>query len=64
MDQHLLIVRADASSTRDVIDGLRNRGYTVVAISNFELAVDPALAENFDLIVIEHSQSRLNALEI
>src|SRR5438105_14474764 len=64
MDHHLLVVRADASSIKDIIDGLRDRGYTVVTISNFELTVDPALAENFDLIVVEHSQSRINALEI
>ena len=65
MDQHLLVVRADASSIiKDMIDGLRDRGYTVVAISKFELAVDPALAEHFDLIIVEHSQNRINALEI
>ena len=64
MDRHLLVIRADASSIRNVIEGLRDRGYTVVTISNFELTVDPALAENFDLIIVEHAQNRINALEI
>jgi len=64
MDQHLLVVRTDGSSIKEIIEGLRDRGYTVVTISNFELAVDPALAENFDLILLEHSQSQINALEI
>src|SRR2546429_5397020 len=64
MDQHLLVIRADASSIKGMIDGLRDRGYTVVTISNFEMAVDPALAENFDLIIVEHSQNRIGALEI
>jgi len=64
MDRHLLVIRADASSVRNVIDGLRNRGYTVVTVSNFELTVDPTLAENFDLIIVEHAQNRINALEI
>jgi len=64
MDQHLLVIRADASSIKGMIDGLRDRGYTVVTISNFEMAVDPALEENFDLISVEHSQNRIGALEI
>ena len=64
MDQHLLVIRADASSIKGMIDGLRDRGYTVVTISNFEMAVDPSLAENFDLIIVEHSQNRIGALEI
>ena len=64
MDHHLLVVRADASAIKDIIDGLRDRAYSVVPISTFELAVDPALAKNFDLIVVEHSENRINALEI
>src|SRR5207249_10805845 len=64
MDRNLLVIRADASSVRNVIDGLRDRGYTVITLSNFELTVDPTLSENFDLIIVEHAQNRINALEI
>src|SRR5437879_8048827 len=64
MDRHLLVIRPDASSIRNVIDGLRDRGYAVVAVSDFELTVDPTLAENFDLIIVAHAQNRINALEI
>src|SRR5437879_10381871 len=64
MDRHLLVIRPDASSIRNVIDGLRDRGFAVVAVSDFELTVDPTLAENFDLIIVAHAQNRINALEI
>src|SRR3989442_8229748 len=64
MDHHLLVVRADASAIKDIIDGSRDRAYSVFPIPTFELAVDPALAENFDLIIVEHSQNRIDALEI
>ncbi|HYR44486.1 MAG TPA: response regulator transcription factor [Terriglobia bacterium] len=64
MDQHLLLIREDASSMRHVTDVLRERGYTVATVSNFEFAIDPGFAENFDLIVVDHSEPRLNALNI
>jgi two-component system, OmpR family, alkaline phosphatase synthesis response regulator PhoP len=64
MDQHLLVIREDASSTKEVTEVLRGRGYTVATVSNFEFAVDPAVAENFDLIVVDHSNPRLNAMDI
>src|SRR5438309_928743 len=64
MDQHLLVIREEASSIRHVTDVLRERGYTVAAISNFEFAIDPGFAENFDLIVLDHSEPRLNAMDI
>jgi two-component system, OmpR family, alkaline phosphatase synthesis response regulator PhoP len=64
MDQHLLVIREDASSTKEVTEVLRGRGYMVATVSNFEFAVDPAVAENFDLIVVDHSNPRLNAMDI
>ena len=64
MDQHLLVIREDASSMRHLTDVLRERGYTVATVSNFELAVDPGFAENFDLIVVDHSEPRMNAMNI
>jgi two-component system alkaline phosphatase synthesis response regulator PhoP len=64
MDQHLLVIREDASCIRDVTDVLRDRGYTVATVSNFEFAIDPGVAENFDLIVVDHSDPRLNAMNI
>jgi two-component system alkaline phosphatase synthesis response regulator PhoP len=64
MDHHLLLIRDDVYSIRYVIDLLRNRGYTVATASNFEFTTDPGLADNFDLIVIDHAGPRLNAMEI
>jgi len=64
MDQHLLVIREDAASIRHVTDVLRDRGYTVATVSNFEFAIDPGVAENFDLIVVDHSEPRLNAMNI
>src|SRR5436853_4567758 len=64
MDPHLLVIREDAASIRPVTDVLRNRGYTVATVSNFEFAIDPGVAENFDLIVVDHSEPRLNAMDI
>src|SRR5207237_601680 len=64
MDQHLLVIREDASSMRHLTDVRRERGYTVATVSNFEFAIDPGFAENFDLIVVDHSEPRLNAMNI
>ena len=58
MDHHLLLIRDDVWSIRYVIDLLRNRGYTVATASNFEFTTDPGLADNFDLIVIDHAGPR------
>jgi len=64
MDQHLLVIREDPASIRQVTDVLRERGYTVATLSNFEFAIDPGVAESFDLIVVDHSEPRLNAINI
>jgi two-component system, OmpR family, alkaline phosphatase synthesis response regulator PhoP len=64
MDQHLLLIKDDVSSIRHIAEALRGQGYTVVTASKFEFEAEPGLADSFDLIVIDHSEPRLNAMEI
>ncbi|HLH31611.1 MAG TPA: response regulator transcription factor [Terriglobia bacterium] len=64
MDQNLLVIRDDARSMRPVTDALKAQGYKIAAVSNFEFNVDPAVAADFDLILIDHSEPRLNAIDI
>jgi DNA-binding response OmpR family regulator len=64
MDQRLLIIKDGIRSGSPVTDALRTRGFAVTTASDFELAVDPALADSFDLILIDHSETRVNATEI
>jgi two-component system, OmpR family, alkaline phosphatase synthesis response regulator PhoP len=63
-DQQLLLIKDDTCSIRSIAEALRNQGYTVVMVSKFEFIADPGLADHFDLIVIDHSEPRLNAMEI
>src|SRR6185503_950384 len=63
MDHHLLLIRDDVRAIRYIIDALEDR-YTVVGGSRSEVGADPGLADSFDLIVIDHSEPRLNALDI
>src|ERR1051325_4438265 len=64
MDQHLLLIKDDVCSVRHIVDALQGQGYTVVTASKFEFVAEPGLADTFDLIVIDHSEPRLNAMEI
>ncbi|HYR90144.1 MAG TPA: response regulator transcription factor [Terriglobia bacterium] len=64
MDHHLLFIRDDVWSIRYVIELLRDRGYTVTTASNFEFAADPGLADSFDLLLIDHAEPRVNAMDI
>jgi len=64
MDYHLLLIRDDIPSTRRVTEALQGRGYSVAAASRSLFATDPAIAESFDLIVIVHSEPRINAMDI
>ena len=64
MEHHLLLIRDDAVSIRPLKEALKDRGYTVAAASHIEIDSDPGLAESFDLIVIDHSKPRTNAMEI
>src|SRR5579862_6155701 len=64
MDQNLLFIRDDAGSMRHVTDALQAHGYSVATRSNSEFSLDPAYAADFDLILIDHSEPEINALEI
>lgn len=64
MDQNLLLIRDDAGSMRHVTDALQAHGYSVATRSNSEYSLDPAFAGEFDLILIDHSEPEVNALDI
>jgi two-component system alkaline phosphatase synthesis response regulator PhoP len=64
MDHQLLFIREDIRTSRYVAESLEGRGYRVVTASWLEFNADPALADSFDLIVIDHSEPRLNAMDI
>jgi len=64
MDYHLLLIRDDVSSMRPLMEALRGRGYTVAIASTFEFVTDPGFADNFDLIVIDHSEHGINAMDV
>ena len=64
MDHQLLLIRDDVESVRQLSAALERQGYAVVTASRFEFGTDPGLAESFDLIVIDHCEPRLNAMDI
>jgi two-component system alkaline phosphatase synthesis response regulator PhoP len=64
MNHRLLAVEDRARTERSVTDVLRNWGYTVATASNFDSAAGAGLADDFDLIIINHSEPRINAMEI
>jgi len=64
MDYHLLLIREDIPSTKHVTEALKDRGYSVAAASRSRFATDPGIADSFDLIVIDHSEPRINAMDI
>ena len=64
MNHNLLLIRDDVHSMRYVTEALRGRGYTVATASQFEFGTDPALADHFDLILIDHSERRIDAMDI
>jgi len=64
MSPSLLAVENPAGVERTAGDALRGWGYTVLTARSFDLAVDAALAEAFDLIIINHSEPRINAMEL
>jgi len=64
MNHHLLLIRDDVDSIRQLQEALRSRGYTVATASKFEFVTDPDFANNFDLIVIDHSEPRIIAMDI
>jgi two-component system alkaline phosphatase synthesis response regulator PhoP len=64
MDHRLLVIKNGSCSIADVTEALRHRGYSVATASEFEVTVDPAFAENFDLIVIDHCEPHVSAIDI
>jgi two-component system alkaline phosphatase synthesis response regulator PhoP len=64
MDHYLLLIRDDVYSIRHLTEALRSRGYAVATASKFEFVTDPGFADNFDLIVIDHAEPRINAMDI
>jgi DNA-binding response OmpR family regulator len=63
MDHQLLFIREDIRASRYVSDALQGRGYRVATASRLEYNADPDLVESVDLIVIDHSEPRLNAMD-
>jgi DNA-binding response OmpR family regulator len=63
MDHHVLLINDDDSMKR-VAEALRGRGYTVAMASGFEFVTDPGFAQTFDLIVVDHSEHWLNAMDV
>jgi two-component system alkaline phosphatase synthesis response regulator PhoP len=64
MDHHLLAIEDRRSTERSVSDLLRGWGYQVATASSDSDAIEIGLADSIDLIVINHSEPRINALEI
>ena len=55
MDQ-LLLIREDIRTSQYVADSLQRRGYSVAVASGSEFDANPALADSFDLILIDHKR--------
>ena len=64
MDHHLLAIEDRRSTERSVTDLLRGWGYLVATASSNNDAIEIGLADNVDLIVINHCEPRINALQI
>src|SRR5215831_3676031 len=65
MDRNVLLIRNnDDHSMRSITETLQAQGYTVAARSNLEFAVDPFASADFDLILIDHSEPLVDAIEI
>src|SRR6516164_3236104 len=64
MDQNLLLIRDDVGAMRPITDALQSRGYSIATRSNFEFSIDPGFAADFDLILIDHSEPKVNAIDI
>jgi two-component system alkaline phosphatase synthesis response regulator PhoP len=49
---------------RSVADALQTHGYSVASLSNNEFADDPGIAGDYDLILIDHAEPQVNAIDI
>jgi DNA-binding response OmpR family regulator len=64
MGNHLLAIEDRRSTDRSVADLLREWGYGVATASNNTDAIEIGLADNIDLIIINHSEPQINAIQI
>jgi DNA-binding response OmpR family regulator len=64
MNHRLLAVEDRTCNESSVADVLRNWGYTVATASTFDFAAGAGLADDFDIIIINHCDRRINAIEI
>src|SRR4029077_16291944 len=64
MDHRLLAIEDHRCPEANVTDLLREWGYTVASAFNHTSAVETALAEKTDLIIINHCEPRINAIQI
>jgi|SRR5579862_9960727 len=64
MEHHLLAIEDRRTTERSVTDLLRGWGYLVATASSNSDAIETGLADTVDLIVINHSEPRINALQI
>jgi DNA-binding response OmpR family regulator len=64
MDHHLLAIEDRLSTERSVTDLLRDWGYRVATASSNSDGIETGLAGNIDLIIINHCEPRINAMQI
>src|SRR5438552_185892 len=64
MGNHLLAIEDRRSTDRSVADLLREWGYGVATASSNTDAIEIGLADNIDLIIINHSEPHINAIQI
>jgi DNA-binding response OmpR family regulator len=64
MDHRLLVIEDRQSNERSVTDLLRGWGYCVATVSSSTDAIEAGLADNADLILINHCQPGINGIQI
>ncbi len=64
MDHRLLAIEDCHSAEAGVTELLRDWGYCVLTASTNSAAVETVLADNTDLVIINHCEPRINAMEI
>jgi two-component system, OmpR family, alkaline phosphatase synthesis response regulator PhoP len=64
MDHHLLAIEDRHSNERSVTELLLGWGYQVATASSNSDAIETGLAANPDLIIINHCEPRINAMQI
>jgi len=64
MDHHLLAIEDRPSNERSVTELLRGWGYRVATVSSNSDAIETGLAYNADLIIVNHCEPHINAMQI